>query len=101
MPRPVLQTCGKLRVEVRPLTLQAFKWPDYDKAKPLQISRRVRYPRSTLIAVPEALLTAAMKAGSSHEWLVSILYSTTIRIQTVNPMQRAIERASKHVCKVR
>ena len=42
MPRPVLQTCGKLRVEVRPLTLQVFKWPDYDQAKPLQISRRVR-----------------------------------------------------------
>ena len=42
MPRPVLQTCGKLRVEVRPLTLQVFKWPDYNQANPLQISRRVR-----------------------------------------------------------
>lgn len=47
MPRPVLQTCGKLRVEVRPLTLQVFKWPDYDKAKPLQISRRVRPHRQS------------------------------------------------------
>ena len=41
MPRPVLQTCGKLRVEVRPLALHVFRWPDYDKAKPLQISRGV------------------------------------------------------------
>ena len=42
MPRPVLSTCGKLRVEVRPLALQLFRWPDYDGAQPLQISRSVR-----------------------------------------------------------
>ena len=63
MPRPVLQTCGKLRVEVRPLILQAFKWPDYDKAKPLQISRRVRNPRSTLITGPVLFLAAAIEAA--------------------------------------
>ena len=50
IPRPVLPTCGKLRVEVRLLTLQAFMWPDYDKAKPLQISRRVSHPRQMLVA---------------------------------------------------
>ncbi len=50
IPRPVLPTCGKLRVEVRPLTLQAFRWPDIDKAKPLQISRQVSHPRRILVA---------------------------------------------------
>ena len=50
MPRPMLDICGKLQVEARPLTLQVFKWPEYAKAKPLQISRWVS-PNRVAIAL--------------------------------------------------
>ncbi len=67
MPRPVLSTCGKLRVEARPLTLQVFRWPDYDQAKPLQISRRVRPPTSAGCALKPSLSgnDAPVQAGFS------------------------------------
>ena len=75
MPRPVLATCGKLRVEARPLTLQVFRWPDYDKAKPLQISRRVR-PQAVAVSISKLSLSenhAYLRAGflvsgCTHDW---------------------------------
>ena len=43
IPRKIVpMSQGKLRPEVYPITLKIFRWPDYDGAKPLDVSCEVR-----------------------------------------------------------
>jgi len=43
VPRKIVpMSQGKLRPEVYPITLKIFRWPDYDGARPLDVSCEVR-----------------------------------------------------------
>ena len=42
---------GKLRPEVYPITLKIFRWPDYDGARPLDVSCEVRPLATNAISV--------------------------------------------------